>query len=50
MHEELAKHFLSDALKVFRNQQRLAEKAMEQLADEDVFRAIDAESNSVAGR
>ncbi len=48
MHEELAKHFLADALKVFRSQKRLGERAMEQLADDDVFRVIDAEANSVA--
>lgn len=48
MDSQLGKHYLADALKIFRNQKRLGEKAMGQLADEDVFRAIDAESNSVA--
>ena len=48
MHEELAKHYLADALKIFRNNKRLGEKAMAQLSDEELFRAIDAESNSVA--
>lgn len=44
----LGAHFLADAVKMFRNQKRLGEKAMAQLSDEDLFRAIDAESNSVA--
>ena len=48
MHEELAQHLLADALKIFRNNQRLGERAMAQLRDEDFFRAIDLESNSVA--
>ena len=48
MDSQLGKHYLEDALKTFRGNKRLAEKAMEQLSDEDVFRAIDAESNSVA--
>jgi hypothetical protein len=48
MQEELGKHFLEDALKVFRNYKRLGERAMGQLADEQFFVALDPESNSVA--
>ncbi|MDT7541114.1 MAG: hypothetical protein QOE33_1018 [Acidobacteriota bacterium] len=48
MNDELAKHYLEDALKVFRNYKRLGEKAIEQLSDEEIFRALDAEMNSVA--
>jgi hypothetical protein len=45
---ELGKHYLEDSLKVFRNYKRLGEKAFEQLSDEELFRTLDAEMNSVA--
>ena len=48
MEEELGRHYLADALKVFRTYKRSAERAMEQLSDEELFVAIDAEANSVA--
>ena len=48
MEEELGRHYLADALKIFRSNKRLAERAMEQLSDEQFFTAIDAEANSVA--
>ncbi|MDT7605014.1 MAG: hypothetical protein QOF61_3011 [Acidobacteriota bacterium] len=48
MNEELAQHYLEDALKVFRNYKQLGEKAMAQLSDEEFFRTLDAEMNSVA--
>ncbi|HLL74183.1 MAG TPA: DUF1572 family protein [Pyrinomonadaceae bacterium] len=48
MSDELAKHYLADALKIFRANKQLAERAMAQLSDEELFIAIDAESNSVA--
>jgi hypothetical protein len=48
MNEELAKHYLEDVLRVFRNYKKLGEKAIEQLSDEDLFRTLDAEMNSVA--
>ncbi len=48
MHEDLGQHFIADALKVFRNYKGLGERAMAQLADEQLFIAPDAESNSVA--
>jgi hypothetical protein len=48
MNEELGRHYLEDALKIFRNYKRLAERAVEQLDDADLFRALDPEMNSVA--
>jgi hypothetical protein len=48
MNEELAKHYLEDALKVFRNYKKLGDGAIRQLSDEELFRALDAEMNSVA--
>ena len=48
MEEELGRHYLADALKIFRSNKRLGERAMEQLSDEELFVAIDAESNSLA--
>ena len=48
MNEELSKHYLEDALKVFRNYKKLGDGAIGQLTDEELFRALDAEMNSVA--
>ena len=48
MTDTLSEHFLEDAEKVFRSLKGLAEGAARQLTDEEFFRAIDAESNSVA--
>src|SRR5215210_4376748 len=48
MNEELGRHYLEDALKVFRNYKRLGEKAIEQLDDAELFRTLDPEMNSVA--
>ena len=48
MGEDLGRHYLADALKIFRGNKRLGERAIEQLSDEQLFAAIDAESNSVA--
>ena len=48
MTDSLGEHYLNDALQVFRNIKRMAERAAGQLDDEEFFRAIDAESNSVA--
>jgi hypothetical protein len=46
--QSLGQHFLGDALQTFRDQKKLAERAFVQLSDEDFFRTIDAESNSIA--
>ena len=48
MEEDLGRHYLADALKIFRSNKQLGEKAMAQLSDEQLFVAIDAEANSVA--
>ena len=46
--DTLAEHYLEDAVEAFRGLKRLADKAIEQLNDEEFFRAIDPESNSIA--
>ena len=45
---EVASHYLDEVRRQFRGHKRLAEGAMAQLTDQDVFLALDAESNSVA--
>ncbi len=40
--------YLEDALEVFRYYKRLAERAMKQVADEDLFKTLDHEANSIA--
>ena len=44
----LGQHYLDDALHTFREYKQLAERAFAQLSDEDFFRTIDDESNSIA--
>ncbi len=48
MSEQIIENFLKDALETFRNYKKLAEKAMAQVSDEEFFRAIDEEANSIA--
>ncbi len=48
MTEQIIKNYLSDAILSFRNYKEIAEKAMAQVSDEEFFRAIDPESNSIA--
>jgi len=48
MDDALAKHYLEDALRNFRDYKKLAERAFEQVADEEFFRALDEETNSLA--
>ena len=45
---DLAQHYLEDALSSFRAYKKLAEKALAQLKDDEYFIALDEESNSVA--
>ena len=40
--------YVADSLAVFRYYKRLAERAMEQIADEQLFASLDAETNSIA--
>ena len=48
MNEQLTKDYLSDALANFRAYKKLAEKALDQLNNKELFIAIDEESNSIA--
>ncbi|HEX8354616.1 MAG TPA: DUF1572 family protein [Pyrinomonadaceae bacterium] len=48
MTDPLAEHYLEDTSKVFRTQKKLADGAAAQVSDEEFFRAVDAESNSIA--
>ena len=48
MTDSLAGHYLQDAVRVFRGQKKLADGAVAQVSDEEFFRTIDAESNSIA--
>src|ERR1051326_7368829 len=45
---EIGEHYLEDALRTFRNYKNLAERAFRQTGEDDFFRTIDDESNSVA--
>jgi hypothetical protein len=46
--KQLAKNYLKDAIESFRSYKNLAEKAMAQTSDEEFFRALDQEDNSIA--
>ena len=48
MSQSLGQHYLADALQTFRDYKKLAEGALAQISDEDFFRTIDDESNSIA--
>ena len=48
MNESLAQHYLDDAIASFRTYKKLAEKALDQLKDEEYFVTLDPESNSIA--
>ena len=43
-----AQHYLADAIRTFRDYKKLAEGAFGQINDEDFFRTLDKESNSIA--
>ncbi|HUX43329.1 MAG TPA: DUF1572 family protein [Terracidiphilus sp.] len=45
---EFTTSYLADSLAIFRQQKRLAERAMAQVTDEQLFAALDAEANSIA--
>ena len=48
MTEQIIENYLKDAIASFRNYKKMAERAMEQVSDEEFFRALDAEANSIA--
>ncbi|MGE5361335.1 MAG: DUF1572 family protein [Bacteroidales bacterium] len=45
---EIGAAYLADAVSNFRGYKKLAERAFEQASDEDLFRTLDPESNSIA--
>src|SRR6202790_5096586 len=48
MHAEIATHYLDEVQRQIRGHKRLAEAAIGQLKDEELFIALDSESNSIA--
>lgn len=48
MSNEVSELFLDEAIQTFRGQKALADKALAQLKDEEFFKQLDEESNSVA--
>lgn len=47
-HEAISLNYLEDAIRSFRSYKRLAERALEQVGDDEFFGQIDEESNSIA--
>lgn len=47
MSEQFINNYQADALQSFRNYKKLAERAIEQVSDEEFFAAIDEEANSI---
>lgn len=48
MADEVARAYLEDSFRAMRGYRRLAEGALEQVRDDELFRQLDAESNSIA--
>src|ERR1044072_1308356 len=48
MTDTLSAHYIENALEEFRDMKALADKSVAQVSDEEFFRAIDPESNSIA--
>jgi hypothetical protein len=46
--QSIGQHYLEDALKTLRDYKTLGERAFAQISDDDFFRTIDEESNSIA--
>ena len=46
--KDIGTEYLNDVLRNFRNYKKLAEEALAQTSDDDVFRLIDPEANSIA--
>jgi len=46
--KEIIKNYHSDAVKSFRNYKKMAERAIEQVSEEEFFALVDAEANSIA--
>jgi len=45
---ELAQHYLADALQTFRDYKKLAERSFAQISDDEFFKTIDEETNGIA--
>ena len=48
MNESLEQQYLNDSLATFSGYKKLAERALAQISDEELFATIDEESNSIA--
>ena len=48
MPHQFSTDYIADSVALFQQYKRMAEKAIEQVTDEELFRALDAESNSIA--
>lgn len=48
MTEQILQNYITDTLQAFRSYKKMAEKALEQVSDEEFFHAIDPESNPLA--
>ena len=48
MNESILQNYITDTLQAFQSYKKMAEKAFAQVSDEEFFRVIDAESNSLA--
>jgi hypothetical protein len=46
--KEIIENYHSDAIQSFRNYKKMAERALEQVSDDEFFALIDTESNSIA--
>lgn len=46
--KEIIENYRTDALRSFRNYKKMAERAIEQVSDEEFFAQIDADANSIA--
>ena len=46
--QSIGQHYLDDALRRFRDYKKLTERAFAQISDEEFFRTLDEESNSIA--
>src|SRR5437867_2411044 len=46
--QPLGQHYLDDARQTFRDYKKLAERALAQISDEDFFKTLDEETNSIA--
>ena len=48
MHEQIIENYLTETIEAFRSYKKLAESAVEQVSDEEFFKLIDTEANSIA--